>query len=201
MGMVSSGSFGFCHPPLPAPELLLPVASAASLGSVSLLVGSELNSSPVSSSSSLVPAVPSVQAHAASSLHVSADPVEEKKSAEGPSRISSTSSTLGEKVRDAVYWWRKEVSKLQEKKDQPIVCDQNWEKDCWRIEAKLWGKIFEVYPLVTKEQRQKHREIWGEMIENKKCESKRELRNLQSSVNYGDIKASSRCRRDKANRS
>jgi hypothetical protein len=26
MGMVSSGSFGFCHPPLPAPELLLPVA-------------------------------------------------------------------------------------------------------------------------------------------------------------------------------
>jgi hypothetical protein len=39
MGMVSSSSFGFCHPPLPAPELLLLVASAASLGSVSLLVG------------------------------------------------------------------------------------------------------------------------------------------------------------------
>jgi hypothetical protein len=58
-----------------------------------------------------------------------------------------------------------------------------------------------VYPLVTKEQRQKHREIWGEMIENKKRESMRELRNLQSFVNYGDIKASSRCRRDKANRS
>jgi len=202
MGMVSSGSFGFCHPPLPAPELLLPVAPAASLGSVSLLVGSELNSSSVSSSS-LVPAVPSVQAHTASSLHVSADPTEEKKSAEDSSRISelSTDSTLGEKVRDAIHWWRKEVSKLQEKKDQPIVCDQNWEKDCWSIEAELWGKISEVYPLVTKEQRQKHQEIWGEMIENKKRESKRELRNLQSSVNYGDIKASSRCRRDKANRS
>jgi hypothetical protein len=67
--------------------------------------------------------------------------------------------------------------------------------------AELWGKISEVYPLVTKEQRQKHREILGEMIENKKRESKRELRNLQSSVNYGDIKASSKCRRDKANRS
>jgi hypothetical protein len=108
MGIVSSGSFGFCHPPLPAPELLLSVAPVASLGSVSLLVGSELNSSPVSSSS-LVPAVPSVQAHAASSLHVSADPVEEKKSTEDPSQISelSTSSTLGEKVRDAFYWWRK----------------------------------------------------------------------------------------------
>lgn len=55
--------------------------------------------------------------------------------------------------------------------------------------------------VATKELRQKHQEIWGEMIENKKHESKRELRNLQSSVNYGDIKASSRCRRDKANRS
>jgi hypothetical protein len=58
-----------------------------------------------------------------------------------------------------------------------------------------------VYPLVTKEQRQKHREIWGEMIENKKHKRYRELWNLQSSVNYRDIKASSRCRRDKANRS
>jgi hypothetical protein len=114
------------------------MAPAASLGPIPLLVGSELNSSPVSSSSSLVPAVPFVQAHAASSVHVPAVPVEEKKSVEDPSRIPesvaafplSTSSTLGEKVRDAVYWWRKEVSKLQEKKDQPIVCDQNWEKDC-----------------------------------------------------------------------
>jgi hypothetical protein len=61
--MVSSGSFGLCHPPPPASELLLPVALAASLGSVSLLVGFELNSSLVSS---LVPTVPSVQAHAAS---------------------------------------------------------------------------------------------------------------------------------------
>jgi len=32
----------------------------------------------------------------------------------------------------------------------------------------------------------------------KKREGKRELRNLQSSVNYGDTKASSRCRKDKA---
>jgi hypothetical protein len=98
-GMVSSGSFGFCHPPLPALELLLPVAPAASQGFVSLLVSSEFNSSSVSSSS-LVFAVPSVQAHAASSFHVSADPVEEKKSVEDPSRISelSTGSTLGEKV-------------------------------------------------------------------------------------------------------
>jgi hypothetical protein len=52
----------------------------------------------------------------------------------------------------------------------------------------------------TKEQRQKHIEIWGKVIERKKRESKKELRNLQCSVNYGNIKASSRCRRDKANR-
>jgi len=57
-----------------------------------------------------------------------------------------------------------------------------------------------MYPLVTKEQRQKHREIWGEMIESKKRNNKRELRNLQSFVRYRDIKASSRCRSDKANR-
>jgi hypothetical protein len=99
MGMVSSGSFGFCHPPLLALELLLPVAPAASLGSISLLVGSELNSSSMSSSS-LVPTVPSVQAHTAFSLHVYVDPVEEKKSVEDPSRISELSIglSLGEKV-------------------------------------------------------------------------------------------------------
>jgi hypothetical protein len=36
-----------------------------------------------------------------------------------------------------------------------------------------------------------------EASERKKCKGKRELRNLQSSVNYGDTKASSRCRKDK----
>jgi hypothetical protein len=139
MGMVSSGSFGCplqpessSYPPLAAPKLLLPMAPTTSLGSVPLLVGSELNSSPVSSSSSLVLAVPSVQAHAASFVHVPADRIEEKKSAEDPSQIQesvaalqlSTSSTMGEKVCDGVFWWRKEVSKLLEKKDQPIVCNQ-----------------------------------------------------------------------------
>jgi hypothetical protein len=38
----------------------------------------------------------------------------------------------------------------------------------------------------------------GEMIERQKTKGKRELRNLQSSVNYGDVKASSRCRKGKA---
>jgi hypothetical protein len=150
MGMVSSGSFGcplqlesLLYPPLLAPKLLLPMAPATSLGSVPLLVGSELNSSPLSSS--LVLAVPSVQAHTVSFVHVLADPVEEKKLAEDPSQIPefvatlplSTGTTLGEKVQDGVFWWRKEVSKLLEKKDQPVVCNQSWEKDCWRFEAKL----------------------------------------------------------------
>lgn len=58
-----------------------------------------------------------------------------------------------------------------------------------------------MYPGVIEEQRQRLIESWGKMIERKKCESKRELRNLQSSVNYGDIKAYSMCRKDKAIRS
>jgi hypothetical protein len=145
IGMVSSGSFGCplqpessSYPPLPESELLLPMAQATSLGSIPLLVGSELNSSPVSSSSSLVLVVPSMQAHAASFVHVPTNPVEGKKSAEDPSQIPecvttltlSIGSTLGEKVQDGVFWWRKEASKLLEKKDQPIVCNQSWEKDC-----------------------------------------------------------------------
>jgi hypothetical protein len=39
------------------------------------------------------------------------------------------------------------------KKDLPIVCNQNWEKEAWK-EAELWGRISEMYPLVTEEQRQ-----------------------------------------------
>jgi hypothetical protein len=152
MGMVSSGSFGCpfqpessSYPPLPASVLLLPMVPATSLGSVKLLVGSELNSSPVCSSSSLVLTIPSMQAPAASFVHIPADPVEEKKSVEDPSCIPesvatlplSIGSTLGEKARDGVFWWRKEISKLLEKKDQPIVCNQSWEKDRWRFEADL----------------------------------------------------------------
>jgi len=90
----------------------------------------------------------------------------------------------------------KKVLEPPEVKDSPFVCDQNWEK-----EAELWERISEMYLGVTEEQRQRLIEIWGKMIERKKHESKRELRNLQSSVNYGDIKASSRCRKDKAIRS
>jgi hypothetical protein len=63
------------------------------------------------------------------------------------------------------------------------------------------SRVLEMYPGLTEEQRHRLIEIWGKMIERKKHESKRELRNLQSSVNYRDIKASSRCSKDKAIRS
>lgn len=169
------------HPFLPELELLLPVAPGASPSSVTLLVGSGLDSF-VSVEKELVqaPAVPV-----------------EKKSAEGlevPSRVP------GFGVAPLLSTGTTELSKKipSEKKGPPIVCDQNWEKECCRKEAGLWGRISTMYPLVTEEQRQKHLKIWGEMIERKKCESKRELRNLQSFINYGDIKASSRHRKDKA---
>jgi hypothetical protein len=34
-------------------------------------------------------------------------------------------------------------------KDPPFVCDQNWEKEAWKKEAKLWESISEMYPGVT----------------------------------------------------
>jgi hypothetical protein len=51
---------------------------------------------------------------------------------------------------------------------------------------------------VTKDQRKKQLATWGKMIEHQKHRGKRELQNLQSFINYGDIKASSRCRKGKA---
>jgi len=36
-----------------------------------------------------------------------------------------------------------------EVKDPPFVCDQNWEKEAWKKEAKLWESISEMYPGVT----------------------------------------------------
>jgi hypothetical protein len=174
------------HPFLPEPELLLlAVAPAASLGSVPLLVGSGLDSSvPVEKKEPVqAPAVPV-----------------ERKFVEG---LEVPSQVPGSGVAPLLSTGTTEVGKKisSKKKGSPIVCNQNWEKECWRKEVELWRRIFAMYPLVTKEQRQKHLEIWGEMIERKKRESKRELQNLQSSVNYGDIKASSRHRKDKANRS
>jgi hypothetical protein len=46
----------------------------------------------------------------------------------------------------------KKVLEPPEVKDPPFVCDQNWEKEAWKKEA-------EMYPGVTKEQRQRLIEI------------------------------------------
>jgi hypothetical protein len=53
----------------------------------------------------------------------------------------------------------KKVLEPPEVKDPPFVCDQNWEKEAWKKLAELWGRISEMYPGVTKEQRQRLIEI------------------------------------------
>jgi hypothetical protein len=207
-GSDSSDGPGFAADPLPSSSGFAPPGSAP------LLVGSGLD--PSFSLSSQAPAAPVEKKKSAQTPVVL---VEEKKFFEGleaPSRVpesgvapplSAGTTVLGKKISSAEKLTPerelplKKVLEPPEVKDPPFVCDQNWEKEAWKKEAELWGRISEMYPGVTEEQRQRLIEIWGKMIERKKHESKRELRNLQSSVNYGDIKASSRCRKDKAIRS
>jgi len=49
----------------------------------------------------------------------------------------------------------------------------------------------------SKEHNERFRAITEEMIKRQKTKGKKELLNLQSSVNYGDSKISSRCRKGK----
>jgi hypothetical protein len=69
-------------------------------------------------------------------------------------------------------------------------------------EIVVWEKAFlERLPMewmIDEGQGEEFRALLGKMIECQKSKGKRELRNLQSSVNYGDVKASSRCRKGKA---
>jgi len=207
-GSDSSDGPGIAAAPLPSNSGFAPP------GAVPLLVGFGLD--PSSSLSSQSPATP---VEKKKSVQTPAVPVEEKKFSEGleaPSRVlesgvapplSAGTTELGKKISSAEKLTLerelplKKVTEPPEEKDPPFVCNQNWENEAWKKEAELWGRISEMYPGVTEEQRQRLIEIWGKMIERKKHESKRELWNLQSSVNYGDIKASSRCRKDKAIRS
>jgi hypothetical protein len=48
---------------------------------------------------------------------------------------------------------------------------------------------------VSEEHNERIRTITEEMIKRQKTKGKKELLNLQSSVNYGDFKISSRCRK------
>jgi hypothetical protein len=180
-GSDSSDGPGFAAAPLPCSSgFALP-------SSVPLLVGSGLD--PSSSLSSQAPAALVEKKFA----QTPAVPVEEKKFSEGleaPSwvpesgvapSLSAGTTELGEKISSAEKLTPerelplKKVTEPPEEKDPPFVCDQNWEKEAWKEEAELWGRISEMYPGVTKEQRQRLVEIWGKMIERKKHESKRKI--------------------------
>jgi hypothetical protein len=73
-----------------------------------------------------------------------------------------------------------------------------WEIDVRKKVAGLWERFSQEYAgHVTEEHNEGFMAIMEEMMKRKKTKGKKELVNLQSSVNYGDSKSSSRCRKGK----
>jgi hypothetical protein len=71
--------------------------------------------------------------------------------------------------------------------DSPVVVDHNRELDAREKVTVFWERLFKELMAIV-----------DEMIKCHKSKGKRELLNLQSSVNYGDFNVSSRCRKGKA---
>jgi len=73
-----------------------------------------------------------------------------------------------------------------------------WELDVRKKVAGFWERLSQEYAWnVSEEHNERFMTITEEMIKRQKTKGKKELLNLQSSVNYGDSKISSRCRRGK----
>jgi hypothetical protein len=73
-----------------------------------------------------------------------------------------------------------------------------WEIDVRKKVAGFWERLSQEYAgNVSEEHNERFRAITEEMIKCQKTKGKKELLNLQSSVNYGDSKISSRCRKGK----
>jgi len=78
----------------------------------------------------------------------------------------------------------------------PIVFYHKWELDAQEKAAEFWEGSEEWE--VDRSQGEEFMAIVDEMIKRQKSKGKRELLNLQSSINYDDFSASSRCRKGKA---
>jgi hypothetical protein len=113
-----------------------------------------------------------------------------------PWAISTTSMLPEEDSLEKVLYntwqsclsWDSGISQLQ-------AFNKNWENEAWKKADELRERVCAMYP-VSEEHSKRYREIWSDMIEGYKREAseekkKSELQNLQSFVNYGDIKASS----------
>jgi hypothetical protein len=73
-----------------------------------------------------------------------------------------------------------------------------WEIDVRKKVAGFWERLSQEYAWnESEEYNERSRAIMEEMIKRQKTKGKKELMNLQSSVNYGDSKISSRCRKGK----
>jgi hypothetical protein len=71
-----------------------------------------------------------------------------------------------------------------------------WELDVRKKVAGFWERLSQEYAWnVSEEHNERFMAITEEMIKRQKSKGKKELLNLQSSVNYGDSNISSRCRR------
>jgi hypothetical protein len=71
-----------------------------------------------------------------------------------------------------------------------------WELDVRKKVAGFWERLSQEYAWkVSEEHDERFMAITEEMIKRQKIKGKKELLNLQSSVNYGDSKISSRCRK------
>jgi hypothetical protein len=73
-----------------------------------------------------------------------------------------------------------------------------WELDVRKKAAGIWEMLSQEFAwTVSEEHGERIRAITDEMIKRQKTKGKKELLNLQSSVNYGDSKTSSRRRKGK----
>jgi hypothetical protein len=89
-----------------------------------------------------------------------------------------------------------EPHKTPARMDEKLTSE--WEIDVRKKVAGFWERLSEEYEWnVSEEHNERLRAITKEMIKRQKTKGKKELLNLQSSVNYGDSKISSRCRKGK----
>jgi hypothetical protein len=80
--------------------------------------------------------------------------------------------------------------------DEKLISE--WEMDVRKKVVGFWEKLSqECAGNLSEEHEEMFRAISDEMIKHHKTKGRKEILNLQSSVNYGDSKISSRCRKGK----
>jgi hypothetical protein len=106
--------------------------------------------------------------------------------------LSETSSLLPALKTSSTHTNSFSSAKMDEK------LTSEWEIDVRKKVAGFWERLSQEYAgNVSEEHNERFRTITEEMIKRQKTKGKKELLNMQSSVNYDDSKISSRCRKIK----